>query len=655
MRILVAGLGAMGLPMARALVAGGFDVAGYDPVARPADLRCVAHPDDAAADALAIVVRDAAEVAALCFDDESLFAAAPYPSRVMLCSTVSVGAVRALRARLPAGVALVDAPMSGAPVAAEERSLSFMLGGTDADVDALLPLVRAMGSTHHRLGPLGAGMRVKVLNNSVAAASVVAVRRALAEAARAGIDRSVLLDVMRVSSGATWFGDAFERVSWAREGYAPDNTMGILVKDVRAGIESAGREPDGWDAALVETLRSLTPMASATPATSAPDAPTPAPSPGSRPALVVAPERLDRADLFEMVRAHREDLARHSPACSVHALAPDAFGDPDLVLLAAREGDELVGCGAVRFHGDGLAELKTMRAATTHARRGVGTALLEALLGEARTRGATRVALETGTGSAFEPALAFYARHGFERCGPFADYAKDPFSTFMARELDRDASSLRPREDGDEVTGPDLPRGLWTAGRSGTELRAPYDGWADRYDADMAAAGMLGPRRLLAMLLDRVGDGRGAVLDFGCGTGAMGPLLRDAGFGPIRGTDLSVAMLRRAEATGAYDALDLVEPGAPVSISSGTDAVTASGSICIGAGPPGLLGEVVEAMSPGAVLALSYNDDTLRDEGYMAALAKVQVVGRARLEAAAHGPQLPALGRGATAYALRRL
>ena len=278
MRVLVAGLGAMGLPMARALAAAGLDVRGYDPApgataaAGAAGIESVAHPDLADADALVVVVRDAAEIDALCFDDEAAFARPPRPARAMLCSTVSVGAVHALRARLPGDVALVDAPMSGAPVAAEEARLSFMLGGADEDVDAVMPLVRAMGTVHHRLGPLGSGMRVKVLNNSVAAASVVAVRRALAEAARAGIDESVLLDVMRASSGATWFGDAFERVSWAREGYAPDNTMGILVKDVRAGIESADRKADGWDAALMEALTRM-PALTLAPAASARDAP----------------------------------------------------------------------------------------------------------------------------------------------------------------------------------------------------------------------------------------------------------------------------------------------------------------------------------------------------------------------------------------------
>ena len=420
----------MGLPMARALAAAGFETRGFDVRAVDApDLELVDHPRDARAEALVVAVRDAREADALCFDDQALFARPPHPRLLMLCSTVSVPAVHALAARLPAGVALVDAPMSGAPVAAEERALTFMLGGDDEAVETILPLARAMGDKHYKLGPLGSGMRAKVLNNSVAAASVVAVRRALAAATEAGTDPAALLEVMRASSGATWFGDAFERISWAREGHAPDNTIAILVKDVLAGAESAGREPDGWDRALLEALRTMAPMGA--PAHGVPAAP----SPGRRPSLAVAPERLDREDLFEMVRAHREDLARHSPACSAHALAPDAFDDPDLVLLAAREGGELVGCGAVRFHGGGLAELKTMRAAAGHARRGIGTALLDALLAEARARGATRVALETGSGPAFEPALAFYARHGFERCGPFADYAEDPFSTFMAREL----------------------------------------------------------------------------------------------------------------------------------------------------------------------------------------------------------------------------
>ena len=444
MRVLVAGLGAMGLPMARALTAAGHETFGFDVRAVHApDLVLVGHPRDARAEALVVVVRDAAEANALCLDDQALFARTPHPSLVLLCSTVSVPAVHALGARLPEGVALVDAPMSGAPVAAEERALSFMLGGAAADVDAAMPLVRAMGARHHRLGPLGAGMRAKVLNNAVAAASVVAVRRALAGAAEAGMDPEALLEVMRTSSGATWFGDAFARISWARETHAPGNTIGILVKDVAAGIESAGREPDGWDRALLAALETLPAAPSGL---DAPDAREDAPP--IVPGLVVAAEGLDRADLLALVRAHREDLAAHSPACSVHALAPDAFDDPAVALLAARIDGALVGCGAVRVHGGGLAELKTMRTVAGHARRGVGSALLGSLLGIARERGCTRVALETGTGPAFEPAIRFYERHGFARTGPFADYAEDPFSTFMARALERAPAPSAPGPSG---------------------------------------------------------------------------------------------------------------------------------------------------------------------------------------------------------------
>ena len=296
-----------------------------------------------------------------------------------------------------------------------------MLGGADEDVDAVLTLVRAMGDKYHRLGPLGSGMRVKVLNNSVAAASVVAVRRALADAERAGVGAATLLDVMRGSSGATWFGDAFERVSWAHEGYAPDNTVGILVKDVRAGIESAGRDPDGWDAALIEALGSLTPMVPASVVADGAVAVRTGPRPrrrlrpGLRQALVIAPERLDRAgpvrDGARPPRGPRAPLARGQRARvdpgRLRRPGPGAAG-------RARGRRRSSAAGRCASTATGSPSSRRCARPEPHARRGVGTALLGALLAEARVRGATRVALETGTGPAFEPALAFYARHGFE-------------------------------------------------------------------------------------------------------------------------------------------------------------------------------------------------------------------------------------------------
>ncbi len=132
-----------------------------------------------------------------------------------------------------------------------------MLGGSDEKLDQLMPLFNAMGSKHFRLGVFGRGMLAKTLNNTVAATSVVAVRRALADAARAGMDAQTLLQVMSASSGSTWFGDAFSSISFARENYSPDNTIGIIEKDVLCAQDGLHRKTDAFDVALLEALRSL--------------------------------------------------------------------------------------------------------------------------------------------------------------------------------------------------------------------------------------------------------------------------------------------------------------------------------------------------------------------------------------------------------------
>jgi hypothetical protein len=114
-------------------------------------------------------------------------------------------------------------------------------------------------------------------------------------------------------------------------------------------------------------------------------------------------------------------------------------------------------------------------------------------------------------------------------------------------------------------------------------------------------------------------------------------------------------MLAVARAKGVYADLTQTVPGAPIVFPEGITAVICCGSISIGAGPADLLAKLGEAMAPEAVLVLTYNDDTLRNAGYMGALTDVQLSGLLRLEVAEYGPQMPALGRNATAYALRRL
>ncbi|WP_410055416.1 GNAT family N-acetyltransferase [Phycicoccus sp. M110.8] len=144
---------------------------------------------------------------------------------------------------------------------------------------------------------------------------------------------------------------------------------------------------------------------------------------------------LDTPQVRALLAEHLADMHRYSPAESVHALDADRLRTPDLTFWSVWDGDEAIGCGALRELDPTHGELKSMRVATAHRRRGVGAMVLAHLVGEATRRGYARVSLETGPQAEFAPARALYARHGFVECGPFGPYALDEFSVFMTLEL----------------------------------------------------------------------------------------------------------------------------------------------------------------------------------------------------------------------------
>jgi len=162
-----------------------------------------------------------------------------------------------LREKLPDNIALIDAPMSGAPLAAIAATLTFMLGGPKQVVDDLQPLFSAMGNKTHHLGDIGAGMTAKVLNNFVAASTVVAVRNVLHHGDALGMDQKTLLNVLEQSSGQTWFGSNFDKIDWASEDYSPANTIGILEKDVRSFINALDEGPEPLHEAIITALQTL--------------------------------------------------------------------------------------------------------------------------------------------------------------------------------------------------------------------------------------------------------------------------------------------------------------------------------------------------------------------------------------------------------------
>jgi putative acetyltransferase len=140
--------------------------------------------------------------------------------------------------------------------------------------------------------------------------------------------------------------------------------------------------------------------------------------------------------VLDLLRLHLAGMEDESPPESVHALGADALRGEDIAFWCVRDGDDLLGFGALKELDPAHGEIKSMRTAPGHLRRGVGAAMLTHIIAEARTRGYTRLSLETGSTPAFEAAIALYARFGFEPCTAFADYRDgDPFSRFMTRAL----------------------------------------------------------------------------------------------------------------------------------------------------------------------------------------------------------------------------
>ena len=136
-----------------------------------------------------------------------------------------------------------------------------------------------------------------------------------------------------------------------------------------------------------------------------------------------------------LLALHAAGMLANSPVDKTHFLDLTGLQAPGVRFFTSWDGDELIAMGAVRDHGDGLGEIKSMRAAPERLGQGHGRAMLLHLIAEARAAGMTRLALETGSGAAFEPALALYRAHGFVDCGPFADYHATDFNQFLSLDL----------------------------------------------------------------------------------------------------------------------------------------------------------------------------------------------------------------------------
>ena len=144
---------------------------------------------------------------------------------------------------------------------------------------------------------------------------------------------------------------------------------------------------------------------------------------------------LSRPEIHALLEEHLADMYATSPPESVHALDVRALVDPTITVWTLWDGDDLLGCVALKEHSPVDGEVKSMRTTAAARGRGVATLLLRHLLDEARRRGYERVSLETGSQDFFAAARRLYLRHGFVACGPFADYRVDPHSVYLTLAL----------------------------------------------------------------------------------------------------------------------------------------------------------------------------------------------------------------------------
>jgi 3-hydroxyisobutyrate dehydrogenase len=255
------GLGMMGLPMARCLLARGHALLACDsnPEARAqldGDVTFAASPAEVAAGAEVIVLMlpDSTVVWGVLVGEAGLLAALR-PGQLVIDMGSSIPAETRRMAALAAGrgAHYADAPVSGSVVKAKAGTLAIMFGGDDAAWARAEPVLRAMGETLIRCGAVGAGHAMKALNNYVYAAGLLACAEALRMGAKLGLDLGILTDVMNASSGRNIATETKARQEIIPGRYQGGFQLGLMRKDLATAAAIAaetGEDAQGLATAL---------------------------------------------------------------------------------------------------------------------------------------------------------------------------------------------------------------------------------------------------------------------------------------------------------------------------------------------------------------------------------------------------------------------
>ncbi|MEO1493722.1 MAG: 3-hydroxyisobutyrate dehydrogenase [Pseudomonadota bacterium] len=253
-RIGFIGLGNMGLPMAKNLIAAGHTVAGFDldtgilSALTEAGGSAAGSAADAVAEVEAVVTAlpAARHVKAVYSGQGGILDAAPKGTLFIDCSTIDVDSARAVEAEAEErGQQMIDCPMSGGIGGATAGTLTFMVGGTDDAFARAKPILDAMGKNIFHAGGPGAGAAAKICNNMMLAIQMISVAEGFSLAERLGLDAQKLYDISSTATARCWSLNDYcpapgpVPAAPSNRDYQPGFAAALMLKDLRIAMEAA--------------------------------------------------------------------------------------------------------------------------------------------------------------------------------------------------------------------------------------------------------------------------------------------------------------------------------------------------------------------------------------------------------------------------------
>ena len=247
MKIGFIGLGNMGMPMARNLIAEGHEVTGFDLIQKSDPLVQISKLLSETVSGKEVIITMLPDGSSLLEVYSSILSELQSEAILIDCSTVDViSAKKAAGMANEKGLKALDAPVSGGIGGAENGTLTFMVGGDISAFERVKPLFDTMGQKAVLCGESGAGQSVKICNNMILGVSMIAVCEAFAMADNLGLDRSKMFDVVSTASGSCWAINTYCPVpnvgpnTPADNNYIPGFSADLMLKDL--GLAKAAAE-----------------------------------------------------------------------------------------------------------------------------------------------------------------------------------------------------------------------------------------------------------------------------------------------------------------------------------------------------------------------------------------------------------------------------